>query len=366
MTEISGIREETRIDFFDRKDDLPQEKVEAVVTQEHTAPGVSENRMKAEEALQRATSPNLRILEREQEIKAKIKITSSPTQRFTLLKEIFQMKVQAFTQDGGSIENFADETRSYKGKTGADLEPLFSGTQRGLKKDLFTIYAFMYLTSESMPRFSTQYPYKSLFLELYQLEEDTGFRLAGTGLLISEAKSLLKGMIKLFENNSSESDLKKFYWDLMYPDTLKIFQHLEKGGNIDLLKIAVSLNGMAFFKPDIYHLFSTTSEGKDPLVDFLPYIVKYGSLEAIKPYCDDRFKDLSEVEQAYQWIDLCCKAAEILAPINQKKSAEYLDQARKEKEAKLWAYPFYPYRAEIEAKAKLATARIEAATLKAS
>ena len=102
----------------------------------------------------------------------------------------------------------------------------------------------------------------------------------------------------------------------------------------------------------------------DLINQFLPYVVKYDSLDRVKACFDDFYKYKSEAEKAYLWIDLQCQAAEIVASTDSKKSADYLELAKKEREEKLWTYFFSPRRAEITHHAELATARIKKAASK--
>lgn len=365
MTEISGVREDLRIDRFEVQDDLPKQEIPAQVEERLAAPGESESRMKAEEALQKAMLPNLRALDREQKIMAQLEVVTSLQARFLLLKELFKIKVEEFKKSGESFEKFVKEVRDLFNSNEPNIETLFKGPQANLKRDLYTLYIQMGAVADEMK--DKFYSYNSPFLKLYELELETGYTVGQTALLAIEQLSH-REMLKKFASSSFFGAVKSvdFYWNVVIPDTLKILEHLEKSGDEEMLKRSMKGQVMGFFEIFKVKFFQDRVEGKDPLVLFFPYIVKYESLDKIKSYFDVRYKDLSHAERTYLWIDLHCQAAELLASIDAQKSSQYLKQAKMIRDNDLWAYPFSFRRGEIEAKAQLAQARIEEATQKAS
>ncbi len=366
MAEISGLGESSTIDRYDATVETESKKVEAAQqeTQPQALPGESEKKLKASEDMHRALAPNLRNLDREQEIQIQLTTALFPQTRFSLFSELLKIKLKEFEKQGGSVSELAQEMHVFIEKK----TPLTEAFTEELKQGICKIYAGLVDTAFLGHKLSETIPYQSFFLQLFELEKETGFEVSGKMLLMQECIVLKNICLKKANGIILHVDLlgvRKFYSETVFPTMLKILPYMEKGGEQEDLQMSLK------FIISMMHIdlladkeLPTIDQSIDPLIHFLPYIVKYSSLEKIEEYFNIRYKDLSEIDKAYLWIDLNCQAAEILASIDPNKSHEYLEKAQKEKDSKLWAYPFSTKRSTILAKANEAAARIEAAHLK--
>lgn len=335
MTEISTVREDLTVGRFEGKEIEKKQKIEApeLIDQPVSAPGESEKRMKSEEIQQRAATPNLRVLD--QELK-------SPEKRFERAKELFIAKINEFKQAGGSVQELTKED---------PIAILYMEMFQIAKEATYTL-------ANPLPHY---------FLELYELELETGFAPSGVELLLREQQVHLEICKKYLPSSNCKvckgaRIYRNFFWDNIFPAMMKLLQNLEKSGDSSLLKLCVSSYAKTLFDIKTHNMLSFTFDVKDPLdllKVLLPYVVKYDFLDSVKPYFDDRNRYLPKIERVYRWIDLLCQAAEIMAPIDATKSEYYIGIAKRERDEKLWAYLFSPWRWGIEAQAKRATARIE-------
>lgn len=248
--------------------------------------------------------------------------------------------------------------------------PLEEAFSEELKQEICKIYAGLIEAAFLGHKLSKSIPYHSFCLQLFELEKETGLEVSGMMLLMQECVVLkdiyynkAKGIILTLKYDML--GLRKFYSETVFPAVMKILPYMEKGGGQEDLQMPLKFI-MSIMYTDLLVANEppTIDESNDPLVHLLAYIAKYSSLSEIDEYFSERYKDRSEIDKAYLWIDLNCQAAEILASIDPNKSHEYLEKAQKEKESKLWAYPFSTKRAAIQAKANEAASRIEAARLK--
>ncbi len=369
MAEISGVGESSTIDRYDAAVEKEPKKIEDAQqeAQPQALSGESEKKLKASEDMHRALSPNLRNLNREQEIQAELTIAVFPQTRFSLYSELLKIKLKEFEKQGGSVSELAQEMHSFIEKK-VPLEEAFS---EGLKQEICKIYAELIETAFLGHKLSKAIPYQPFCLQLFELEKETGFELSGKMLLMQECLVLkdiyfnkAKGIISLTHIHDM-SGVRKFYSETVFPAIMKILPYMEKGGEKEDLQMSLKfVISMMCIDLSAGKELPTIDESNDPLIHFLPYIVKYSSLSEIDKYFNERYKDRSEIDKAYLWIDLNCQAAEILASIDPNKSHEYLEKAQKEKDSKLWAYPFSTKRSTIQAKANEAATRIEAARLK--
>lgn len=78
----------------------------------------------------------------------------------------------------------------------------------------------------------------------------------------------------------------------------------------------------------------------DPIERFLPYILKYSSLDLVR----DRFNDMNENADAWDanlnWVKLHLTAARQLSSSDPEKATDYLDKAKALAKDTLWCYSF--------------------------
>ncbi len=363
MAAISGVS----ADRYDLSFENPSPKeIPTVRDQLQARLGDSEKRMKFEELLHRASSPNLSNLDRELVLKIQLDGRLNLKQQFPLLIELFKIKVQALKNAGISPEEFAAQIKSWaesnvlpeldkepelKENGGMALSLLllllqtvdnidlprfsgFDGDQTELKKELCVLAMGLFTTADSLskPFFSTS----NTSLQLFDLEKETGFALFESNLLCKELRRILNLDTGWFLKNITPLQ--------------KTLSHLENEGRFERITQIVNQR------------LSTLASREDSL-QVLPYIIKYTSPEKLETYFKDRFEKFSKL--SHNWwknslrsVELHCEAAEMIAPLDKQKAQDYLAQAEKEMKDKLRAHFFSLNRTSIEQRRLQAEKRI--------
>jgi len=311
--------------------------------------------LKSIEDLARATQPYLRALDREQEIVLRLSKIRDGAEKFSLTLELFRLKMQVFLQEGGSVQRFLEEAkeRTFKGKNGV------------LKGELFTHYAQLFMLMPSMKKDVWSISYPSPYLQLYELEQESGFNFNGTLLLKLQYEVYDETLRDMFLNRIGieepivpchDKRYKEYYWDISFPGMQRIMDHLESEGETKLLKRLLERTIILYLEIGTYNVIP--NKEIDPLVELFPYIIKHDSMDLIEDYIFVRFSYLNDWDVAYKWVDLHCQAAEMLAPDDQEKAEAFLKKARGEVKARIWAFPFSPNKQEWEATREKAFIRV--------
>jgi hypothetical protein len=324
------------------------EKKTASINVDQTRTGNTEILFKAQEALQRATVPNLKQLDREQTLKTKIDAAKTAHDKFLLVKELFKLKVEALKNSGVSIEEFSTEHR----KT---WWYLFAKTsyKDPLKNEIIKTYEQLrVLVQELCKEGSLDSP----ALQFYELEKETGFSDLGAFLLMKEVEHTFN-LLKYAYQQKNFALMQQLYWSHFVPNFKKILGYLEsdkKDPESNQMVIEVAADILDLCKNG----FATANPNEHPFVPFLKIILKYVSLEDAELFFNEQFKGLNPLDKIVRWIDLHCQAAEILAPTNLDRANHHLKAALIETESKLWAFRFSFNKTAIQQKKQEALARI--------
>lgn len=341
--------------FQETSDDILDQKQisEKAATQipDHRIPGETENMAKAQEVLQRAISPNLRNLEREQALQDQIKAAKTAEEKFPLVKDLFKLKTEAFKSTGESIEEFSAEALGHLRQNGTTVYDYGNDFKNKITSLCFNLCD---LSQQQFNKNSLQSP----ALQLFELEKTTGFSLFGPFLLLKEFQHDFNLLHHAFHHDPAT--MEPLYWNHVVPHFHKILNFLENEKKLPTLIFDTLKKGT-----DILNLcskvFSTSKPGYDPFHQFFPLIVKYFPQQKAELIFKDRVKNVQKIEKSIQWINLHCKAAEILATTDLNKAIDYLTVAENELKNQFWTYPFPFNNPEIEKKRKEAKARIEQA-----
>ncbi len=325
-----------------------KETSEPIVTpQQEAKPGESEARMRAEEALLRETSSNLKNLGRKKkvdaEVTALIKNQKPLESLMPTLMKVFELDINLLQEQlddcknaGIDLKELAQEIRIRMDKKNETLP--FEGKHKELKNEVFKTYveflktlgfhvtAVMKLLSPFSNQPTTPSPYINPFIQVYEFEEKNGFPTLSTALLSTEAEVHL--VILSLGLRREHPALRLFYNGALFTGTLKLLNYLEEKKETELLNKVFKSHVLGIF-------FQSISIGKfwnhqvktDPLIHFLPYVAKYGSLDQIEDYFNERFKKLEPPEKALKWMELYNNAGELLLSIDQEKSNFYLQKA---------------------------------------
>ncbi len=339
-------------DYYDSSIENPSPKeASAIADQPQAEPGETENRMKAEEALQRALSSNLGLLQREQAAIAQINTVNHAHERFPLVIELFKISVEKCKAAGLSVQELATELKS---RLQNNVLTPFEGPHADLKTDLCGTYLRLMGLANEIGQ-AKDLPYTSPSLKLFELEKDTGFSIQGILHLQKEyldSKAIVDESLKketsfsnfrnwLRYSVNAELDspqLAQFYRETFIPNTQKIIGLLEKEGDLTALKgivesyLKVVIAMYPLCPPPIKetqdpsiltHLEQSVRTEyayaqQHPFILSLPSIAKYASPEAVKLvlHRSDLFLVL-----------FYCEKAEIMATTDQKQAQHYLKQA---------------------------------------
>ncbi|NGX51624.1 MAG: hypothetical protein K1060chlam2_01497 [Chlamydiae bacterium] len=343
----------------------------------HAKRGESEDRMKEEEALVIELSPNLRTMKQAEGINAKIKEAEAKLSRldytgndYLVLDELFQLNVDLFKtqvhllEDRGILpQDFVEKVKEFMDDKSKEVS--FQEPNKQLKSEAFSTFIMLILLANwlQIPAVKTQSIYGNHYFELYKLEEDLGWIIDGALHLTMQHQVHKQIFDNIMEKAQfSKIDLERgitFVTIAVFNGYQQILPYLEGKGYYENQTVLQRILGWCFTKNLLEYVdFSLIGEKKDPLITFFPFLVKYGSLDKIEDYFNDRFKNLSGWEKAYKWIDLHCQAAEILASRNPEKAISYLDKAKEEVRDKLWTTFFTSNKSQWDEKYKIAMERI--------
>lgn len=323
--------------------------------------GETLQRMQDEEALHRAAMPNIKRMERQEEL-AKISVESdNPEVQFEALKELAASLIEDYARVGGDLRELLQLFEKSKGKALLEvllirMTPITSSnsfvalmelgikeakvesrrkvaqekppmetllkerTHGALEDKLIATIEMWYFSSILQAKTDAQF--QPLFLQLYEFEKEKGVTLLGSQLLETQLAFLLKYIEKHPE--APKDDLFKI--------VLQTMVYLEQEKATDILKTAMPIAVKLF-----YNDLSLPNDHAQFLVDF---VFKYDSLKNIeKIYKDRELSDYPPHVQEIGWIVLHCKFAEALLSEDREKGLELLDSISKLVEERFWTYP---------------------------
>lgn len=330
MSGITEIKEK----MIGEQYELPVGKVAA---EESSAPvansipsGETEKLFKAREDLQRATTPTLQNLEREPVLKAQSKVVKTTEEQFALAKELFKIKIQALKNTEVSIEEFSKENKKNRG---IFYTPKFD---EETKNEIIKLHKNLVDLAQKQ---SKEGSLQNLSLQLYALEQETGFFDFGSFLLWKAVEidfNLLKGAF----HRKDLAQMQQLYWSHFVPNFQKVLSYRETDTRNVIFSnwaIAQGADVLALCQK----VFLTSKPDDNPFIQFLPVLL-YLRSERIELFFPEQFKDLSPLDKIGRYIYLCCRAAESFIPTDTSKAAGYLLMAAQEAKAKLWTLP-YPF-----------------------
>lgn len=372
MTDISAVGERAiESDFALREPEQETEAPALVATPPTLSHEASLERLRATESLHRALATHH---------------VESPSQQFAQYAEQFRNKLKTFQGDPVVIQEFSHELEQQidqamrdialntKDHTSNPLErikemrqrfhdtfrPIFVGKESHFKTELATLYCHM-LRMADTETFDDNYA----AIKLFELERETGCVVLGLGLTQSAMGSQWRTLAHLFSKALSsfakETDLhalRQFCWGPGLTGMKQISDAAEKGGDARQIKQVARMIVRVYYDPAIYDTMYNMQSQHNDIASFIPYVIKYQSLNALKPYFIKQWAHLSPWDRAYHWIGLHCQAAEILASLDPKQSAEHLSEAEKLRDKELWSYPFSFNRSAIASRRKEADLRI--------
>ncbi|NGX51623.1 MAG: hypothetical protein K1060chlam2_01496 [Chlamydiae bacterium] len=385
--DVSGIDSEEIENYLFSLSEESQREEFVTASYSRVKSGESEERMRAEESLNRELTPNLRDMVREErvkdeinEVKSKILNVGSGVETYSLIEALFELNMKLFKIQIPLLvsQDFANETNQLIAKISHSSEEI----DAELKYEPSYTYCMLLLCANelaSLAAFSAL-PYGNHYLKLYNLEVETECKILGTELLVLQILAhqsvvgiFLKPLLELSKdpkkNDSQEMEslvtttslkAKKFAEEAVFPGTQQILHALRERGNPEALTKFI-LSYVLFFHFSKISLATMGSSfpnsERDPLIAFLPFVVEHASLDKIGLYFNERFESLPEWERAYKWIDLHCQAAEILIN-NPKRALAFLDRAKNEVKNTLWTTFFTSNKSMWDEKYKMAMARI--------
>lgn len=350
-----------------------EEKKEETINSTETSSNSSETeeRMRAEESLKLATMPNLREMNRIEEIKRELARTTLLDKQFYLYKELFSLQFQGYRDSGGSVDFFIFKAqKAYKIEK--DEKEAFVNSFGEKEKELFIIYdqirelcVLMYEESTKQLASTTHVsnvsePYKPYLLQLLELEGSLDCHILGA-LLLSVEIMYSKQMMHLMLKDTISDNERKYYWEVYVNEIYELLVFEAKwydstsGASSALAATKLKL----IFDPNAVKDFSYIEDAVDPVEQFFPFVVKYGDIEIMKGRFDEVNQKLPEWERNFQWVELHIKAADQLIPINPEKAQSYLEKAKELTKTTLWCYPFSPNRANWNEKRDEALRQLE-------
>lgn len=363
-----------------------EKETPSVAVPSHQSPEDEKYALRFQECLRGALYPDVQKFPRDEVLKIQLAVIKTDSERFPLLLELFKMKIEEMKKNGLTSEEYLAEL-----KTRLTNHPnrLFDGENSAIKNELAILAHVTYECAKRSSGINAHF-------KLFELEKETGFALEGLDNLVHQVEndvttllhvkmqldvqklahySVLIGALtgkdislslenlqslptaSLPKNIKTSSD---FYGKVVLPNSQKAIDQLEKVGDKARIEKIFKLSVKCFSVVPV-HL------GLDPLIQLLPYIAKYGSLEDddIKKYFNKHFSELTPHERAYKWIDLHCQAVEILIPTDLAKAQSYLKIAETLAQDKIFSPSFFSFnRSAILQKQREALARIDEAKAK--
>ena len=324
--------------------------------------GENEARMKAEEALYRETSPNIKALGRKEKIEAQISdlfkkkdplgpLMPITIKMFMLRMELLQEQLDDCKKQGIDLKEFAKEVRIRLGNENEVIP--FEGEYKELKTEVFLTYG-LFLWSLQFHGIIAKLPsspfihqsaapseYINPYIRVFEFEEKNAFTVLNLDLLSLEVKAHLDIFIDLLKNRMSElkrphinfmrevSSLRLFFNGSLFTGTQMLLNHLEKKKESDLIDKVINSHVLGiFFHPHFIKECWNHKDETDPLIHFLPYLAKYASLEQVEDYFNIRFQKLEPYEKAMKWIELHIDCVHVLEPTYPEKAFSYALKAQ--------------------------------------
>lgn len=267
----------------------------------------------------------MQAMPREDVIKIQLQAPASLNARFTLMLELYKMKIEACKQAGYSVRDLdalLEKIGNEKSEDGAIQ--VFDQTPLPLKELLFLTQGAEHFAEKC----NLSDRFQSPFFQLAQVEKEMDFPFGKLNLLISEVHL----DIKLFGSVPNQIAA-AFYHKTLFPNFVKVMETLELEKETSKAQAVFNMY-LACFHPYCFNTFNRDGV-EDPLIAALPYIAKYGSLNDIEPYFNEKYKEAKAWDKTYAWIDLHCRCASILAESDKAKAQGYLDQAKRLLQEKL-------------------------------
>ncbi len=352
MAMVSGPTDTVATDRYDLSFENPSPKeASAIADQPQAEPGETENRMKAEEALQRA----LCLSQREQSTIAQFRSKTHAHEKFPLVIELFKISVEKFKAPGLSLQDLAAELKS---RSESRILGPFEGPQGRLKTDLCTAYLRLMGLAEEISQ-AKDLPYTSPWLQLYELAKETGFSLKQPKLLLFKEFDQCKSIADSQQAWLPTIEASKFYCDTLIPNSQKIMHYLEKEREFQSMKFMTFhlIRGISFMHPTTL----SSAEAQERLAPLLPYLAKYASPKWLESYLNqDGIFVKKWTPNDDLLVCLYCEKAVITSSTDQKQAQDYLAKAENLVKTRLLAYPFtFSFnRRDIEQKQQEAVKRI--------
>lgn len=326
-------------------------------------PGESIEKAKAEEALHRATSKGLTLVEKENALLKKLCCFKDFEELFGLTTDLVTLFVEEYRKKGGDIkelklsrldhpyESFSEVVRcqgqeqklvqTFSDFIGLGKSFTIEEKINGYIGLIYGVAVIVPINARGELIFSL---YKFIdFFDRLGLNFNKGELLLGQFNILHAFMLSTDGSIYLYGETKQEIDYGHWKTDVALPWTLKLFKEMEEvGQHIDSVDIDFVIKQ---FIEDT--AIRTVREDYDPLISLLPYIFKYGELEALDDCreCFDRMHaDLSPWELELQWILLHLKGVELLYKSDPIKGTLLYKRTDRLIQERLWAYFFSPNR----------------------
>lgn len=392
MTTVSEVRDPIQAVLHEQNDILTQEQApERGATQipDHLIAGETENMAKAQEALQRATSPNLQNLQKEQALQDQIKAAKTAEEKFAVTVELFKFKVENLKKAGLSIHDLTTQVEDqflkllnskmpvYPYKLFEYLEATFKfikeyhfeGENADLKNSLLDTYKDLLNLGNDrveLAKLNFFYP-SSPCIQVFELENTTGISVLGTLLLLKECFFLFEIISKISKKTNLITRMRfiknfKKLASMQLPRILQTVIQFEKGPYKKicalLINFYLNLATIETFSSHFGIFLHCLKETQSPFTTHIQLFEKCAHPNLIQKYLDQQSYYLKTAQEAYEWIDHLCQIAETLAISLPERAQFYLQMAETERKNKLWAYPFSCNKKIIEQKQQEALERI--------
>jgi hypothetical protein len=286
-------------------------------------------KVKIGEFAQSVLSAKVQDLSREELIKIQLAAPTSPNARFNLMLELYKMKIEACKKAGYSGQDLYSLIEKVSVEKNEGIK-IFNEAPAPLKELMFIFDGASHFAKNCI--LSAKFP--SPYLQLAQVEEKMDFPFTGLELLVEE----IHLDVKLFLLHPySATD---FYDKTLFPNFVKVIEALERENEASKVQAVFNMY-ISCLQPRTFEPLNRDGK-KDPLIQALPYIVKYGSLDNIEPYFNKKVENEKPYDKTYAWIDLHCQCAELLANTDKEKAKGYLAKAEKLVQEKLPA-PFFSF-----------------------
>lgn len=285
--------------------------------------------------------------------KVQLQTASTDYEKLALLTVLFKTKVDAAKQAGLSPQACIEEFRQ-----AASQKMFLTGENSDLKNELAVLQMGINDTGNKI------YLKRDISscIDLLNLKAETGvsFDINSKDALITCAEPYAK--IFKHKIGDHKGEAWAFYETVTQPNFHKVLDYLEKEGDRERIQKVFNLY-ISCLTPE-FDVWKSLFKGQCPIARALPYIAKYGSLDQVELL--HQLRKWRSWEKAHHWIDLQCRAAEILASTDLAKAQQYIAKAEKDLKEKFvlsfWFTSGIDSRANAECREQ-ATKRIEKAKL---